>query len=415
MPYLILPNKRRIAIAQPHVTIGSDAGCDVQLRDALVAPRHAIIQFDGQHWRVAKLNLNAVTWLNGEPLRAMTILQDGDQLWVGETRLRWRETPAGQTGAREAAPQTLWQGLLLLLVLAGGLWGVWALFAATYRPPVTQIAYSPAQGATPLASPARTPLVIDVLPPTATATATPVLPPTPRESPVFTAPVSPTPGPTFAPTPSPTPSATASPTRFPSPTPTATATARKARSTARAHPTPGPTPCTPARPRGWRRITVQRGQTLSLLAQQYRTTVRRLRQVNCLPDDRIYAGQKLWAPALPTATPRPTRRPKATPTPTPTMAAATATPTPSPASSPTPTATPQPATDTPLPPTATPLSATDTPLPPTATPLSATDTPLPPTATPVPPTATPLPPTNTPVPPTNTPLPPTPTQPPGEG
>ncbi len=267
MPYLILPKGRAVPVDPPHLIIGSDAACDLRLRGALVAPRHVIIQYDGQNWRLAKLNLNAVVWLNGRPLRATTILQDGDRLWVGETQMTWRQLAAGETPLRGGSAHTLWQGLLLLLTLFFGLWGTSAVIT-TYLEPNNgdHVAFSSSQQTTPQRGVAPPP----------TATATPDL----RFKSTAT--------PTLAPTHSLTETAVAiQPSSSPSPTLTAT-------------PSANPTPCQPRRPRGWQQITVRRGQTLSQLAQRYHTTVSRLKNVNCLGSDLILIGQKLWVPALPT-------------------------------------------------------------------------------------------------------------------
>jgi len=175
----------------------------------------------------------------------------------------------------------------------------------------------------------------------------------------------------------------------PPPPPTSTAT-----------PTPKPSVSTPAPPAcgppwGWIIHVVQPGETLYRLSVLYRVNVGMLQWANCLTGTAIYAGQRLWAPNVPTSTPTQTTTPTptrtSTPTPTPTASpvpthtptpAPTATPTASPVPSPTPTATPS---LTPAPtPTATPAS-TSTPSP-TATPITPTATP-----TPVPPTATPEP------------------------
>lgn len=153
--------------------------------------------------------------------------------------------------------------------------------------------------------------------------------------------------------------------------------------------------CVRTRPSGWVTYVVQAGDTLSALATRRNTTVARLKQVNCLTSDRIRAGEQLYVPPLPTATPTPYRSPTPTRTPSPT-ASATATPTPgtieTPGGTETPTATP---TETP---TATP---TETPtVPPTDVPPTEPPT-VPPTEPPtVPPT---VPPTQPPADPTATP------------
>lgn len=125
------------------------------------------------------------------------------------------------------------------------------------------------------------------------------------------------------------------------------------------------------RPAGWIEYTVKFGDNLTRIAINYRISVSYLKQVNCITDNTILVGMKLWVPNVPTSTPIPTSTPTYTPT-----------------------NEPEPPTATPVPPTEVP-TFTDTP---TATPTF-TETPTPtytdtPTDTPIPteppaPTATP--------------------------
>jgi len=101
----------------------------------------------------------------------------------------------------------------------------------------------------------------------------------------------PTPTPTIffkavadVPTATPSPTATPLPTVTPSPTATNTP--------------PPPPPCIPVPPGGWSPYLVKRGDTLFSLARRTGTTVTTIQQVNCLPNDHIYAMQELWLPAV---------------------------------------------------------------------------------------------------------------------
>jgi len=308
MPYLILPNGRQIPVAQSYLTIGSDAVCDLRLTDTLIAPRHAIIQDDGRHWRVAKLNLNAVVWLNGRPLQAMTLLHDGDHLWVGETRMTWREqtdSGGGHTSLSGNA-RTLFYALFLLIAILFGLWSAWTVFSMRFVGNNISLSVysSPPQGPDNASSLHTPPPLHTLVVPAPTATATPTLTPNPASTLATNNPISlPTATPTIK-----SASAKTSPPPTLSQTPTPPATPRPSPNPRHRKPTPtrAPTPCTSHPPHHWQQMTVQRGQTLSLLAQKYHTTVNRLKSVNCLSSDLIFAWQHLWAPALPTPTPRPT-------------------------------------------------------------------------------------------------------------
>lgn len=97
----------------------------------------------------------------------------------------------------------------------------------------------------------------------------------------------------------------------------------------------------------WSGYTVQAGDTLFSLATATGSTVKELRQANCLPDDLIYSGQLLYLPRplikvfTPTSSATATATATETPTPTSTdTATSTATDTPTPTPTHTQTATP---------------------------------------------------------------------------
>jgi LysM repeat protein len=111
-----------------------------------------------------------------------------------------------------------------------------------------------------------------------------------------------------------------------------------------------PTSC--GRPPGWVQYVVRSGDTLSSISEAYGITIAQLQSANCLSTTKIYTGQILWVPNVPTATPKPTDEPTDPPTFTPTLTH-TPLPTDTPTNTPPPTDTPLP-TDTPPPPTDTP-------------------------------------------------------------
>ena len=137
-----------------------------------------------------------------------------------------------------------------------------------------------------------------------------------RPSPTSVAEILPSPTLVASATPTPLPS----PTRTPSPPPTATETAHAATETplpvteTRAPPIPTPSPTLPSAlipscspPAGWIAYTVQRGETLYILAWRTGVTVLGLMEANCLSTQTIYAGQRIYLPptAYASATPRP--------------------------------------------------------------------------------------------------------------
>ena len=157
------------------------------------------------------------------------------------------------------------------------------------------------------------------IPPTATPSPTIILQPTATPLPSPTPSPEATAGQTAAsPSPSPTatatPEATHTPIASPSPTPTATATSP---------PTQTPTPTATVTPTATPEpgvYVVQKGDTLSTIAQKVNRSVAALAAYNKIQDPTtIYVGQKLKIPPADYVPPTPTpRRPTKTPTPTPT-------------------------------------------------------------------------------------------------
>lgn len=144
---------------------------------------------------------------------------------------------------------------------------------------------------------------------------------------------------------------------------------------------PSPTPllCAGSVPWDWRLYTVQWGDTLFSLARRHGTTVNRVIYINCLESTRLWVGQRLYLPALPTPRPPVTATFTPVPSPSPTLPSLTPSLPPSPTVILTLTATPSP-----LPP----LTATSTARP-TVFPSGTPTTTLTPSATaPTPPTET---------------------------
>lgn len=69
-------------------TLGRDLGSSVVLDDAFASARHAILTFRGRGWYVEDLGSTNGTLVNGVPVAGARPLGFGDELQVGETRLR---------------------------------------------------------------------------------------------------------------------------------------------------------------------------------------------------------------------------------------------------------------------------------------------------------------------------------------
>lgn len=116
----------------------------------------------------------------------------------------------------------------------------------------------------------------------------------------------PTSTPTNVPTSTFTPWPTLPPPSAATSTPTATAVST-------ATPTPTVTPCVVVVPPGWQQYRVQRGDTFYGLSRLTGASIDEIQRVNCLLDGRLFAGDVIWLPPLPTHTPTPTDMPTVPP------------------------------------------------------------------------------------------------------
>lgn len=69
-------------------TIGRDLGCGIVLDDPFASAEHAALTYRGRAWYVEDLGSTNGTLVNGAPVQGPTPLGFGDELKVGEVRLR---------------------------------------------------------------------------------------------------------------------------------------------------------------------------------------------------------------------------------------------------------------------------------------------------------------------------------------
>ena len=74
----------------PAVTVGRDAGCDVVVGEASVAPAHAELRCRSGRWFVRDLGSRTGTWLNGRRVQREARVRAGDVLRLGALRLDLR-------------------------------------------------------------------------------------------------------------------------------------------------------------------------------------------------------------------------------------------------------------------------------------------------------------------------------------
>jgi hypothetical protein len=86
--WLVLPDGRKVGIADEVVTIGRLPECAVVLDDPNVSRRHAQLRREGQHVVVVDLGSTNGTKVNGIPVREQR-LSPGDSVTVGTTTMRF--------------------------------------------------------------------------------------------------------------------------------------------------------------------------------------------------------------------------------------------------------------------------------------------------------------------------------------
>jgi hypothetical protein len=92
----------RFALQQDQVTIGRSAGNELVLADAEVSRRHARVVRRADGYAVEDIGSTNGTFVNGQRISHLTLLQDGDTIDLGDTvRLRFVSSP----GAPPAPPE----------------------------------------------------------------------------------------------------------------------------------------------------------------------------------------------------------------------------------------------------------------------------------------------------------------------
>ena len=84
-------------------TLGRDLGSSVVLDDPFASAQHAVLTFRGRAWYVEDLGSTNGTYVNGDAGRGIAPLGYGDEIQIGEVRLRL-ERGRGVTGWRSRVP-----------------------------------------------------------------------------------------------------------------------------------------------------------------------------------------------------------------------------------------------------------------------------------------------------------------------
>jgi pSer/pThr/pTyr-binding forkhead associated (FHA) protein len=69
-------------------TVGRDLGSSVVVDDPYASAQHAVLTFRGRAWYVEDLRSTNGTHVNGAPVAGVTALAYGDEIRIGDVRLR---------------------------------------------------------------------------------------------------------------------------------------------------------------------------------------------------------------------------------------------------------------------------------------------------------------------------------------
>jgi hypothetical protein len=75
-------------------TIGRDVNNAIVIDDSFASAEHALLTFRGQAWYVEDRGSTNGTWLNGERVEGYQALGYGDELQIGQVRLRLERATA---------------------------------------------------------------------------------------------------------------------------------------------------------------------------------------------------------------------------------------------------------------------------------------------------------------------------------
>lgn len=80
---------RQFELGKRPLSIGRDPARDIQLLDPKVSRKHALLRFDGGEYVIAAAKPRNGLEINGRRLDTETALQDGDEILLGDTLIRY--------------------------------------------------------------------------------------------------------------------------------------------------------------------------------------------------------------------------------------------------------------------------------------------------------------------------------------
>ena len=95
----------RYSLQQEQVTIGRSAGNELVLADPEVSRRHVRVLRRADGYAVEDIGSTNGTFVNGQRISHLTLLQDGDTIDLGDTvRLRFVSAPVAQPRRNRPSP-----------------------------------------------------------------------------------------------------------------------------------------------------------------------------------------------------------------------------------------------------------------------------------------------------------------------
>ncbi len=92
---VIQDGKQAFHFTRPVIRIGRDLACDCSLGDQTVSMQHARLSFHHNQWWVEDLHSTNGTFLNQEPVTGPVVITQGDELRLGQVKMRHCDRRAG--------------------------------------------------------------------------------------------------------------------------------------------------------------------------------------------------------------------------------------------------------------------------------------------------------------------------------
>ena len=93
---------RRIPLSSAAITIGRNGTCTAKLRDRKASKQHLQLTLDGRGYTVRDLGSTNGTFVGGQRIQGVRRLGEGDEIFIGYTRMMCRVCPKGEPASEVA-------------------------------------------------------------------------------------------------------------------------------------------------------------------------------------------------------------------------------------------------------------------------------------------------------------------------